>query len=73
MASRDAHAQHRRPDREPQRRAQGDRLAINPRVHRRRGADLEMGRCPGAARTARFVVRGVEHENPELATVKSVS
>jgi hypothetical protein len=48
MAGRDPDAQRGGPDREPERRAQVDGLAVNPGVDRPGGIDLDIRRAPGA-------------------------
>ena len=63
MAGRDPDAQRRRPDREPQRRAQVDGLAINAGVHWCWGVYLEKWRAPSSPGKLRAVIWQVENHD----------
>lgn len=70
MAGRDADAQRRGPDGEPQGRAQVHGLAINPGVYRCGGADLQLPRAPGSPQRVRALVWCVEYDDSELPGIE---
>ena len=70
MAGGDPDLQRRRPDSEPQRRAELHRLAVNSGVDRFRGTDLQTRRAPGSPWRARAVAGRVDDDDPELAAAE---
>jgi hypothetical protein len=70
MVRRDSNAQHRRAAHKVQRRIKRRRLAVDPRMNRPGGADLERRCAPCSARTVAPLVRPVQHHDPEAAGVE---